>query len=119
MEPIRGGKATPSRRGGLWGLLTFERLITGPAIHLVYWAGLGVIMIVAFSVIGAAIGVAWREGGLALLLAAPVLVAGVLAVLAGALIWRAFCEFYVAIFRIGDDLAALRKAVERSETPKS
>jgi hypothetical protein len=118
MEPIRGGKAPPSRHGGLWGLLTFERLITGPAIHLVYWAGLGVIMIIAFSVIGAAIGVAWREGGLAILLAIPVLVAGLLGVLGGALLWRAFCEFYVAIFRIGDDLAALRKAVERDQAPK-
>ena len=29
-----------------------------------------------------------------------------------ALIWRAFCEFYVAIFRIGDDLAALRRAAD-------
>lgn len=113
MEPIRGGKAPSGRQGGLWGLLTFERLITGPAIHLVYWAGLGVIMIVAFSVIGAAIGVAWREGGWAILLAVPVLVLSLLLILAGGLLWRAFCEFYVAIFRIGDDLAALRRAAER------
>jgi len=28
-------------------------------IHLVYWAGLGVIVIAAFSVVGAAIGVAF------------------------------------------------------------
>jgi hypothetical protein len=37
-----------------------------------------------------------------------------------ALIWRAFCEFYVAIFRIGDDLAALRRAAEsEGESPSS
>jgi hypothetical protein len=99
--------------------LTFERLITGPVIHLIYWAGLGVIVIAAFSVIGAAIGVAWREGGWAVLLAVPVLVGGVLMALGGGLLWRAFCEFYVAIFRIGDDLAALRRAAERAETPKA
>jgi hypothetical protein len=119
IEPVEGAKTRPRRRGGLWGLLTFDRLITGPAIHLIYWSGLGVIMVIAFSVIGAAIGVAWREGGWAILLAVPVLVGGVLAVLGGGLLWRAFCEFYVAIFRIGDDLAALRRAVERSETPKA
>ena len=104
----------PARRGGLWSLLTFERMITGPVIHLVYWAGLGVIVIIAFSVIGAAAGVALREGSwAAFLLALPVLVGGLLAVAAMTLIWRAFCEFYVAIFRIGDDLAALRRQSEQ------
>lgn len=104
----------PARRGGLWALLTFERMITGPVIYLVYWAGLGVIVIIAFSVIGAAAGVALREGSwAALLLALPVLVGGLLAVGAMTLIWRAFCEFYVAIFRIGDDLAALRRQGEQ------
>ncbi len=119
MEPGRGAAARSGRRGGVWSLLTFDRLITGPVIHLVYWAGLGVIVIAAFSVIGAAIGIAWREGGWAILLAIPALVIGVLSVLAGALLWRAFCEFYVAIFRIGDDLSALRKAAERIDAPKA
>ena len=27
-----------------------------------------------------------------------------------ALLWRALCEFYVAIFRISDDLRALRES---------
>ena len=99
-------------------MLTFDRLITGPVIHLVYWSGLGVIVVGAFSVVGAAIGVAWREGSwAALLLALPVLVVGLLIVAAMALIWRAFCEFYVAIFRIGDDLAAMRRANEAAGGP--
>ena len=42
----------------------------------------------------------------------PVLVVGLLVVGAAGLLWRAVCEFYVAIFRIGDDLAALRKVAE-------
>jgi hypothetical protein len=106
------------RHARLWELLAFDRMITGPVIHLVYWAGLGVIVIAAFSVIGAAIGVALREGSwAAILLAIPVLVGGLLAVGAMGLIWRAVCEFYVAIFRISDDLGALRRAaeVERGE----
>jgi hypothetical protein len=109
-----------SRPGRVWSILTFERLVTGPVIHLVYWAGLGVIIIAAFSVVGAAVGVALREGSwAALLLAIPVLVGGLLAVAAAGLVWRAMCEFYVAIFRIGDDLSALRHAVEteRLEVP--
>lgn len=116
MEPIKGASGAAATRGGIWALLSFERLITGPIIHLVYWAGLGVIIIAAFSVVGASIGVAWREGGWAILLAIPVLVLGLLMILAAGLLWRAFCEFYVAIFRIGDDLAALRRVAER-DTP--
>ncbi len=111
IEPRRTRARTPARGGRLWDVLTFDRLITGPVIHLVYWSGLGVIVIGAFSVIGASIGVAWREGSwAALLLALPVLVVGLLVVAAMALIWRAFCEFFVAVIRIGDDLAALRRS---------
>jgi Domain of unknown function (DUF4282) len=69
--------------------------------------------------VGAAIGVALREGSWAAILAAiPVLIVGLLVVGAAGLIWRAFCEFYVAIFRIGDDLAALRRTAE-IEHPES
>ena len=102
---------------GCGTMLTFDRLITGPVIHLVYWSGLGVIVVGAFSVVGASIGVAWREGSwAALLLALPVLVVGLLVVAAMALIWRAFCEFFVAVIRIGDDLAALRRSIGRRRT---
>lgn len=92
-----------------WDLLTFEHLMTGQVIHLIYWAGLGVIALLGFSVIGAAVGVALREQSLVgVLLAIPVLVAGALVVGALVLLWRSFCEFYVAVFRLSDDLHALR-----------
>lgn len=97
--------------GLFWDLLTFDRLVTGPVIHLIYWAGLGVVALFAFSVVGAAVGLALKEPGLqSLLLALPVLVAGLLVSAAMVLLWRAFCEFYVAIFRISEDLRALRQA---------
>lgn len=97
--------------GLIWDLLTFDRLVTGQVIHLVYWAGLGVIALFAFSVVGAAVGLALKEPGLgSILLAFPVLIAGLLAAGAMALLWRAFCEFYVAIFRISDDLRSLRQS---------
>jgi hypothetical protein len=47
-----------------------------------------------------------------LLLAIPVVVGGLIVMAALVLLWRSFCEFYVAIFRISDDLQALRADVE-------
>lgn len=97
----------------LWDLLTFDRLVTGPVIHIIYWAGLLVCVLAGFSVVGGAFGIALKEPGLmALALALPVLVGGLLVIAAMALIWRAFCEFYVALFRISDDLQAIRAAAE-------
>lgn len=97
-----------------WDLLTFDRLMTGPVIHLIYWAGLALLVMGGFSVVGGAVGVALREPGFsAFLLAVPMVVAGLLAIAAGALIWRSFCEFYVAVFRISDDLKVMRAYVEQ------
>jgi len=117
MGPSRGARRP--RRGGLSSVLTFEHMITGPVIHLVYWCGLGVIVIAAFGVVGASVGIAIREQSWETwLLAIPALVGGLLIVLAGGLIWRAVCEFFVVIFRIGDDLAALRRVAEQEQPPQ-
>lgn len=102
----------------IWDLLTFDKLMTGTVIHLIYWSGLGVIALLGFSVIGAAVGVALREESLlGVLLALPVLVGGLLVVGALVLLWRSFCEFYVAIFRLTDDLHALRLQAEEERGP--
>lgn len=104
----------PEGSGGqfLWDLLTFERLLTGTVFHLVYWAGLGIIGVMAFGVVGASVGVAIREGGWGILLAVGVLGVGLLGVFVAVLLWRAFCEFYVTIFKIAEDLHVLRKDME-------
>lgn len=103
------GNRKTSSDGLFWGLLTFDRLLAGSIIHLVYWAGLGVIALLGFFAIGAAAGLALHNDGAAgWLLALPALIGGLLAVVALSLIWRASCEFYVAILRISDDLRALR-----------
>lgn len=105
----RRGSAPPS----FWDLLTFERLMTNQVIHLIYWAGLGVISLVAFGTIGAAVGVALREESwMGKLLAVPVLMGGLLVVVALILLWRSFCELYVALFRLSDDLHAIREATD-------
>jgi len=111
MSPSR----TPAGRGTaktvFWDLLTFDRLLTGPVIHLIYWAGLGVIVLAGFFVVGAAVGVALRDGNLVgILLAFPTLIAGFLVCGAMVLLWRGACEFYVVIFRIAEDLRAFREA---------
>ena len=98
---------------GVWDLLTFEHLMTNQVIHLIYWAGLAIIVLGVFGTIGAAVGVAIRDPSLmGALLAIPVLIGGLLVMGALVLLWRSFCEFYVAIFRISEDLAVLRADVE-------
>lgn len=96
-----------------WDLLTFEHLMTNQVIHLIYWAGLAIIVLGVFGTIGAAVGVAIRDPSLiGALVAIPVLIGGLLVMGALVLLWRSFCEFYVAIFRISEDLAVLRADVE-------
>ena len=96
-----------------WDLLTFEHLMTNQVIHIIYWAGLALIALGAFGTMGAAVGLLIRDPSLyGLLLAIPVVVGGFLVMGALILIWRSFCEFYVAIFKISEDLAVLRADVE-------
>jgi hypothetical protein len=92
-----------------WDLLTFDRLLTGPMMHIVYWCGLAFISLIGFAGVGAAVGLSIRGEGLERLIALPALVVGALVVLALALLWRLACEFFVAVFRISDDLHALRQ----------
>lgn len=119
MAPARSNRKKGSNSTLLWDMLTFDRLMTGPVIHLIYWAGLGVILIGIFGAIGAAVGVALQDTNIiGKLLALPVAIAGVLVGLALSLLWRSFCEFYVAIFRIADDLRALRQASDADHVLK-
>ena len=88
-------------------------MLTGPLTHLVYWAGLALISLIAFGSVGAAVGLWIRSGwGEGLLLAVPTIVVGLLVAGALALIWRSACEFFVAVFSIAEDLRALRRESE-------
>jgi hypothetical protein len=115
-SPIGQKRRSPDG-ASFWDILTFDRLLTGPVIHLIYWAGLGVIALFGFFVLGASVGLALREESwVGLLLAVPIAVAGLLVVAALVLLWRGLCEFYVAVFRISDDLRALRRSDEALRT---
>ena len=113
MGPQANMRTSLSAGAFLWSLMTFDRLVTGPLIHLIYWAGLGVVALGGFSVVGAGVGLALRDEGWAgWLLAIPLLIGGLLVLGALALLWRATCEFYVAVFRISEDLRAMRRNEE-------
>jgi hypothetical protein len=110
-------RSAPAPRAGLRDLLTFDRMLTGHLIHLVYWAGLCVVAMMLFAVLGIAAGQAFGNGVQGILLALPVLVIGLIVAAAMALLWRSFCEFYLTVFRIGEDLRALRQASDAGQRP--
>ena len=111
MQAFAGERRQP---GDLfWDLITFDRLVTGPVVHIVYWAGLLMLLILGFGSVGAAVGAASHEEGMqAWALGTVFVVLGLLFITAAALIWRGVCEFYVAVFRIADDLGAIRAQME-------
>jgi len=113
-EAVKAFKST-SLQDLFWDLLTFDRLMTGPVVHLIYWAGLAILLIGSCGFIGGAVGIFLREDTIpGKLVAIPMLIVGLIFLLAGALIWRSVCEFYVAVFRISDDLRTLLSEIDRS-----
>ncbi len=119
MRATRSATRPQDGSGNLfWDILTFDRLMTGPVVHLIYWCGLGLISLTGFGVVGAAVGVAIRSGSLeGILLAIPVLVAGCLVLGATVLLWRGACEFYMAVLRIAEDLRAIRLGLAKNTAP--
>ncbi len=117
---MRAPKTKPSvSRTFIWDMLTFDRLMTGPITHLIYWAGMAIIAIIGFGVVGGSVGLVIRDMSLVgAALAVPVFVMGLLLTAALALIWRGMCEFYLAVFRIAEDLRALRLAQDAAVAPR-
>ena len=107
------------RRGVVFDLLSLDRLLTGPVIHLIYWGGLALILLFGFGAVGASAGLALRELSLeGLLVAVPAVVAGLLVMAVLTLLWRGACEFFVAVFSIAENLNAMRaEALVAREEP--
>ena len=101
----------------IWGdLLTFDRLLTRPIVHIVYWCGLALFFIAAMAVLGISVGNAIKDPTpMGILLSVPLLVGGWLGILAGLLLWRGLCEFLLAVLSIAEDLRVLRQYQERLE----
>lgn len=95
-------------------LLTFDRLTARPIIHIVYWLGLGLLFIAGMGFLGIAVGSMIKDHSpWGILLAFGVLIVSWLMVLIGIMLWRAFCEFYMAVLSIADDLRILRQYQEK------
>jgi hypothetical protein len=117
MPASRSASNKHTVRAFLWDLLTFDKMMTGPVTHLIYWAGLGLISLIGFSIMGGAIGLGIRDGSIAgIALAFATLVAGALVMVALILIWRGVSEFYLAVFRIAEDLRAIRIATVQGQS---
>lgn len=114
MKSPRPAKTTAQPNSVLWSLLTLEGVMTGPLVHLVYWFGLGVIALGGFGAVGGAVGVALREGfPMGILLGVAFAGAGLLITAALAIVWRSFCELYVVIIQLGEDIRALRLGADK------
>ena len=107
------------RRGLVADLLTFDRLLTGPVVHMIYWCGLCLILLLGFGAVGGAIGLALRSISVSsALLALPAVVAALLLVAVLSLVWRGLCEFYLSVFSIAEDLHALRIVVQKESVAR-
>lgn len=95
-------------------LLTFDRLVAKPIAHIIYWLGLGLLVIAAFGVLGISVGNAIKDPTpTGILLSLPFLIIGWLGILIGVFLWRGFCEFYLAVMSIAEDLRILRQYQEK------
>ena len=92
--------------------LSFDRIIAGESLKLVYWIGLGVIALIPFTAIGAGVGIAINDFPSGILVAITGIVVGFLTAAVLVVLWRMFCEFFAAIIRISEDLRALRESQE-------
>lgn len=108
-----------TRPRDIWNdMLTFDRLVTKPVVHIVYWAGLGLFVIFACGWVGIMVGTGMKDGTVwGWALSFGLAVAGLLAILIGVLAWRSICEFYLAVMSIADDLRHLRQYQEKLEMP--
>ena len=97
-------------------MFAFKKRLAQPLILLVYWAGLCILGIIFMGFVGAAYALAKNDWPMGVFAGIPVFVGGILLVLSGMVMWRAFCEFYVTILRIADDLTVLRQSAEGQET---
>ena len=104
-----------TRPRDIWlNLFTFDQLVTKPLVHIVYWAGLGLLFICALGWLGIMIGTGLKDASIwGWLLSFGLTVAGALGFAMAILAWRSVCEFYMAVMNIAEDLRYLRQFQEK------
>jgi hypothetical protein len=99
-----------NERSLLADFLSFDRVIAGESLKLVYWIGLGLIALIPLGAIGAGVGIAIHDFPVGILAGIAGIVIGFLTGAALLVLWRLFCEFFAAVFRLSEDLRAWREA---------
>ena len=74
-------------------LLSFNRMVTPVFIHVIYWIGIVAVILTGLAVVA---------GGGSIL-------KGLLAMVLGLIVVRVGCEVLIVLFRINDNLAAIRE----------
>ncbi len=75
-------------------LLSFNRMITPVFIHVIYWIGIVAVLLAGFGVVAGG-------GGI---------LKGLLEMVVGVIVVRVGCEVLIVLFRINDNLAAIRNS---------
>jgi uncharacterized protein DUF4282 len=91
--------------------LNFDKLMGQSLVKIVYYLGIIGIVLSCVMFIFTGFGVGGFGGGLGALIAAPIF--GIISLC----FLRFFCELYIAIFRMSDDLTAIRGGGGGAMTP--
>ncbi|MBI3574451.1 MAG: DUF4282 domain-containing protein [Gammaproteobacteria bacterium] len=75
-------------------LLSFNRMVTPVFIHVIYWIGIVAVILAGLAVVAGG-------GGI---------LKGLLATVVGLIVVRVGCEVLIVLFRINDNLAAIRNS---------
>ncbi len=75
-------------------LLSFNRMVTPVFIHVIYWIGIVTVVLAGLAVVAGG-------GGI---------LKGLLAMVVGLIVVRVGCEVLIVLFRINDNLAAIRNS---------
>lgn len=84
--------------------LSFDKLMSGSIIKLLYWLGLVIIVLFVLASLSGSISTMGWNGALGLLQFVVALVGGVL----GVLLWRVICEMYLVFLSMNDRLKEIR-----------
>jgi hypothetical protein len=102
------GRSSPAKdgKGDMHDFLLFRRMITPLIIQIIFWIGIGCVVIAAISALASAAGTFGKLGVvLGLLGGAVVLVAGAIGI-------RVSCELTILAFRINETLTEMKNLLE-------
>lgn len=101
--------------GWVGRFISFEKLIAGPLIKVLYWIGIvGIIIysiVFLFGMIGSGVGMMDYRGSQGMMMILGGLIGAPIMFVVMILYWRFLCEIMIIIFRIYDRLGEVRDAL--------